>query len=173
MTGVRSPAMAIEIEWKFLVTKLPGAADDVARDAGARTDVIDQGYFSVAHGPAVRVRLKGGRASLDVKAAAGSGSAAAGPQVCREFSWEIPRADAEALLALAPWRIRKTRHTFPSGIELDVFEGPHAGLVVAEFETDDAAAGPPEPPPGWEWRDVSRDLRYVNRALAEHGVPPA
>lgn len=155
--------MATEIEWKFVVTRLP------APPAG-RSERIDQGYFTGAAGPAVRVRLRGARASLDVKGEVAGSRAAGSPQTCHEFVYEIPRADAEELVELAPWRIAKTRWYVGDGIELDVFEGPHAGLVMAEAEV--AVGTPaPSPPAGWEWRDVSSDVRYVNRALAEHGLP--
>lgn len=155
--------MPVEIEWKFAVERLPG----IPATGG---ETIDQGYFNAAHGPAVRVRLKGAKASIDVKAEVPGTRGAGGPQVCREYAYAIPPADAAELLALAPWRIRKTRHRLPGGIELDVFEGPHAGLVVAEIEVEDLGSAPAAPP-GWTWRDVSSDVRYVNRMLAEHGVP--
>jgi adenylate cyclase len=116
------------------------------------------------------VRLRGAKGTLDVKAEVAGARGAGRPQVCREFTYDIPRADAEELLALAPWRIEKTRWEGPDGIELDVFEGPHAGLVLAELEVDDPSQRPAAPA-GWEWRDVSHDVRYVNRALAEFGVP--
>ena len=154
--------MAIEIEWKFVVTRLPS-------EPAGRSERIDQGYFG-GGGPAVRVRLRGARASIDVKAEVPGSRAAGSPQTCREFVYEIPRADAEELVTLAPWRIAKTRWYVAGGIELDVFEGPHAGLVLAEVEV--AAGTPaPSPPHGWEWCDVSSDVRYVNRSLAEHGLP--
>lgn len=155
--------MTVEIEWKFVVLRLPAAP-------AGRSERIDQGYFSAGGGPAVRVRSKGARTSIDVKAEVPGTRAAGSPQTCREFSYEIPSADAAALLALAPWRIAKTRWHVAGGIELDVFEGPLAGLVVAEVEVPEGTPAPPAPK-GWTWRDVSSDVRYVNRSLAEHGVP--
>jgi hypothetical protein len=29
----------------------------------------------------------------------------------------------------------------------------------------------PEPPPGWRWKDVSHDARFLNSTLAEKGMP--
>jgi CYTH domain-containing protein len=156
--------MALEIEWKFVVTRLPS----LPPGPGVR---IEQGYFTTAGPTAVRVRLKDGRGSVDFKAEVPGTRAAGAPQTCREFIYPVPAGDAAELLALAPWRISKTRWNLPGGIELDVFEGPQAGLVVAEAEVPEGTPAPP-PPPGWEWRDVSSDVRYVNRALAELGVPP-
>ncbi|MCE9634496.1 MAG: hypothetical protein K8T90_02220 [Planctomycetes bacterium] len=162
--------MPLEIEWKFVVTRLPALPD------GAPVR-IDQGYFCGGAGvPAVRVRLKTGpgdspaRGTIDVKAEVPGSRREGSPQTCREFAYAIPAADAAELLPLAPWRISKRRWVLPSGIELDVFDGPHAGLVVAELEVSEGTPAPAAPE-GWAWRDVSSDPRYVNRMLAEHGVP--
>jgi adenylate cyclase len=155
--------MALEIEWKFVVIAMP------ARPAGDGVP-IEQGYFSPQDGPAVRVRVKGAKSSLDVKAELPGSRGKGSPQQCREFVYPIPRKDADELLALAHWRIKKTRYRLRSGLEVDFFEGPHEGLVLAELEVEKAGP-PPEAPRGWTWRDVSHDHRYVNRALAEDGVP--
>lgn len=156
--------MALEIEWKFVVRRIP------ALPGGPGSRIV-QGYLSPAGGPAVRVRLRDGRGTLDVKAEVAGTRVPGSPQVCREFMYPIPADDAAELLALAPWRVEKTRWDVPGGIELDVFDGPHAGLVVAECEVPEGTPAPP-PPEGWEWTDVSSDVRYANRALAELGVPP-
>lgn len=156
--------MALEVEWKFAVERMPPVP------AGTPSERIEQGYFGGADGPAVRVRIKGAKTTLEVKAEVPGRRGPGAPQVCREFVYAIPAGDAAALLALAPWRVVKTRFALPGGIELDVFEGVHAGLVVAECEVPDGTPAPP-PPPGFVWRDVSSDVRYVNRALAENGMP--
>jgi adenylate cyclase len=155
--------MALEIEWKFVVLRMP------ARPRG-RGVTIDQGYFSVEGGPAVRVRRKGRETTLDVKAPASKGRRRGRPVASREFVYDVPAADAASLLRVAPFRIRKQRHVLASGLEVDVFEGRHRGLVLAEMEVK-RAGRPPEPPEGWAWRDVSHDARYSNRAMAEHGLP--
>ncbi len=159
--------MPMEIEWVFALRRLPQAP----REGGIS---IRQGYFTDTS-PSVRVRIIGGEGKLTIKAAAGAepGSpAAGGPCVRQEFEYEIPPDDAAQLLALARWRIEKTRYTLPGGLILDVFHGRHAGLVIAEYETAAAGEPPPAPPPGWDWLDVSQDPRYCNQSLAIHGLPP-
>ncbi|MCB2154594.1 adenylate cyclase [bacterium] len=153
--------MAIEIEWKFLVTKLP-ALPNVAPVP------ILQAYLS-AH-PAIRARLKGGKGYLTVKMQ--TGDAEEGKAARRyEFEYEIPIDDARQLIALSSHRTEKQRYVLANGIELDVFEGPHSGLVVAELEveSDDVE---PIPPPGWEWINVSDRAEYTNQWMAHNGMPP-
>ena len=155
--------MALEIEWKLLVTHLPALPDF----AGVR---IDQGYLDADGRPSVRARVKGDRGFLNLKAEVEGTRREGVPQTCHEFDYEIPLADAEQLLELSRHRVEKTRYVFPNGLELDVFHGRHAGLVVAELEVEEGAP-PPSEPEGWRWQDVSSDRRFSNRWLAEHGLP--
>jgi hypothetical protein len=81
-----------------------------------------------------------------------------------------------ALLADLPGRrIRKTRHRLaPQGgitISIDRFEGPLAGLILAEaeFETADALAA--FPMPDFALREVTDDPRYTGGALIRDGLP--
>jgi len=81
-----------------------------------------------------------------------------------------------ALLADLPGqRIRKTRHRLaPQGgttISVDRFEGPLAGLILAEaeFETDDAMAA--FAAPDFCVREVTDDPRYTGGALIRDGLP--
>lgn len=153
--------MAVEIEWKFVVERL------APLPAEARPVPILQGYLSEGS-PVVRARLKGDRGFISIKAP--HGDDADGPARRLEFEYPIPSDDARALIGLCDLRIEKTRWLVPGGIELDIFEGRHRGLVLAEIEV--AEAGPrPDPPAGWSWRDVSTDPRYTNRQLAENGIP--
>lgn len=67
----------------------------------------------------------------------------------------------------APWKIEKTRFNF-GRFELDVFQGPLAGLKILEIElehTDEEI----ELPPGLELREVTDDPRYLNMNLAQLG----
>lgn len=157
--------MPLEVEWKFLVLRLPGLPEGPFDD-------VAQGYLST-QSPGVRVRLMAGHGYLTIKGAplpsAPDGKPA--PVVRPEYEYEIPRADATELLAMTTLRVTKRRYWLPNSIEVDVFDGPLAGLIVAEYETE-TPGPPPEPPPGWLWRDVSLDKRYTNRALAEFGLPP-
>jgi len=65
--------------------------------------------------------------------------------------------------------IVKTRHLIPyrgRTLELDVFEGRLAGLVLLEVELDDELAVPDIPPELGPTTDVSEDPDYLNWNLA-------
>ena len=81
-----------------------------------------------------------------------------------------------ALLVDLPGRvIRKTRHHLDLGggvdMAIDVFEGPLAGLIMAEAEFETAAAMAAFVPPAFVGREVTEDAAYTGGALAEHGLP--
>jgi adenylate cyclase len=73
-------------------------------------------------------------------------------------------------------RIEKTRYEIPAGdgltIELDVYDGALAGLVVAEIEFDSEDAADAFSEPDWLGREVTEDSRYKNQRLACEGAPP-
>ena len=154
-------APRLEIERKFLLTRPP---DDLP--AG---EPIEQGYLAIApDGVEVRIRRRAGRSSLTVKS---------GPAHVRvEEELEIDDRRFEALWALTDGRrIAKTRHLVPleSGVtaEVDVFEGPHAGLLTAEIEFPSTEASAAFAPPEWLGLEVTGDARYANQSLALAGVP--
>lgn len=155
--------MGIEIERKFLTT-----GPDWREQAH---DVVPmaQGYINdlgaVASGrqqASVRVRIAGTRAFLNLK------SREAG-HTRQEFDYEIPVADAQALLELCVGgRIEKRRHLVRHAghlWEVDEFLGDNAGLVVAEIElgSSDEAFELPD----WIGAEVTHESRYFNLALAE------
>lgn len=156
--------MAEEIERKFLV-----ASDAWRATAGPGKSIV-QGYLSSNAKATVRVRLiDRDRAVITIKGPVDGITRA-------EFEYDIPLADADALLALAgPQVVRKTRFEVPvDGLvwEVDVFAGAHAGLVLAEVELH--SADQPVAAPGWVGREVSDDDRYANASLARTpGVPQA
>jgi CYTH domain-containing protein len=93
-----------------------------------------------------------------------------------EEELEIDDRRFEALWALTDGRrIAKTRHLVPleSGVtaEVDVFEGPHAGLLTAEIEFPSTEASAAFAPPEWLGLEVTGDARYANQSLALAGVP--
>ena len=147
--------MGMEIERKFLV-KGEGWRE------GARRERIRQGYLNRDPERAVRVRTKGERGYLTVKGM-GRGVARA------EFEYEIPVADADAMLDTLAVRplIEKTRHHVVhagKAWEVDEFEGENAGLVVAEVEL--ASESEAFEAPSWLGEEVSHDARYFNQSLA-------
>ncbi|HEY2382373.1 MAG TPA: hypothetical protein VGK48_14440 [Terriglobia bacterium] len=76
----------------------------------------------------------------------------------------LTRAEYDALAALPADLLTKTRHSLPP-FGIDVFDPPHAGLVLAEAEfDDDAAMRALSVPSGWI--EVTDDARYAGATLA-------
>ena len=154
---------AIEIERKFLVAEPPSDLERWPSTA------IEQGYLAITDDrPEVRVRRRGGRAFLTVKAGAG--------RVRVEEEIEIEPDRFERLWPLTEGlRIEKTRYEIEADgglvIELDVYTGDLAGLVVAEVEFDSETAAEAFAPPEWFGADVTEDVRYKNQRLARDGAP--
>jgi len=146
--------MAIEIERKFLL------ASDAWRASAQPGVRMVQGYFPGP--PTVRVRIAGDKAFLTIKGACRNFSRS-------EFEYEIPVADAEAMLhEFCDSRIvEKVRYLVPfEGFvwEVDEYSGKNAGLFTAELELESQTAEFPLPP--WLGEDVSADRRYTNGALS-------
>ena len=144
--------MALEIERKFLVD-----AEKLSEIHLADGEKISQGYLSTDVEKIVRVRIKKNRGFIAVKTK-NIGI------VRKEFEYEIPLADAEELLKLCGKNIlNKIRYKieFENHLwEVDIFEGRHAGLILAEVEIKN----PDEVVkiPDWIGKEVSKDLRYYN-----------
>ena len=139
--------MPQEIERKFLVT---GHFPE-----GDATE-ITQAYLSLDPERTIRVRIRSGEATINIKGKTKGISRL-------EFEYPIPLEDAESLLGLvvgAP--IEKTRHCVGPW-EIDVFKGVNAGLIIAEIELDSEDA--PFEKPDWIGEEVSGDSRYFNAAL--------
>jgi adenylate cyclase len=155
---------AIEIERKFLVTEPPGDLDR------HRATAIEQGYLAIADdGTEVRIRRRDESATLTVK------SGGARSRVEEEIDIDPERF--ERLWPLTEGRrIEKTRYEIPADdgltIELDVYDGALAGLVVAEVEFDSEERADGFAAPDWLGREVTDDARYKNQRLACEGAPP-
>ncbi len=148
--------MGIEIERKFLVKDGSWKAD---ADSGRS---CRQGYLLSDQGMTVRIRVIGEKAFLTMKGPSNGLSR-------MEFEYEIPSADAEALLALCGHLVEKVRHLVSyAGMvwEVDVFAGANEGLVMAEIELE--SEGQPFGQPEWVGEEVSGDHRYYNAYLADH-----
>lgn len=149
--------MAMEIERKFLVIN-----DDWRHFVG-KSSRMRQGYLNQSGNASVRVRCDAERAWINIK------SARLGMQR-QEFEYEIPRVDAEEILESLAGKplIEKTRHFAEIGAhtwEIDEFEGPNAGLVVAEIELGEADEFFERP--AWIGAEVTQDARYYNTSLAQ------
>lgn len=149
--------MASEIERKFLLSS------DDWREQVSGSQRLVQGYVARGDRSAVRVRIKGDKAELNIKHALDG--------IHRlEYEYEVPLADAREMLekvALRPL-IDKTRYHVRHGShlwEIDEFYGENAGLIVAEIEL--ASADEPFERPDWLGKEVSDDHRYYNSNLSK------
>lgn len=153
--------MAREIERKFLVRD-PRILD------GRNGERIVQGYVAKESGAmSTRVRIRADRGYLTLK----------GPRqgLSRdEFEYLIPIEDAWRILSehCGNRIIQKTRYEVEHAdhlFEVDVFEGRHAGLVIAELELSHESAALTLP--AWIGDEVTDDRRYGNFSLAQFEGP--
>lgn len=146
--------MGTEIERKFLVVS------DAWR-AGAEGLPYEQGYLAREPAATVRIRLAGQKGFVTIK---GQVLGFSRP----EFEYEIPAADARALLQMCRQPlIEKTRYRILHAgkvWEVDEFRGANAGLVVAEVELACETEIFELPP--WVGAEVSHDHRYYNSQLS-------
>ena len=149
--------MGTEIERKFLLQ-----SEDWRDEVRDSTRLV-QGYLSRGKESAVRVRIKGDKAHLNIKQSLDGINRL-------EYEYEIPIDDAREILehvALKPL-IDKTRHHVVRGKhlwEIDEFYGDNAGLIVAEVELGHADEDFERP--AWLGEDVSLDQRYYNSNLSK------
>ena len=161
--------MAIEIERKFLVKS------DSWRQSVVSSTLMKQGYLGGA-AATVRVRQTDKTAFLTIKGKANGISRA-------EFEYEIPVADAQAMLAdmTVGTCVEKIRHLVPAGNglfwEIDEYLNANAPLFTAEIElpAEDTVFDIPD----WLGTDVSENKNYTNRSLSRapystwvNGAPP-
>ena len=154
--------MALEIERRFLVI---GAG---WQSLAGPPQPLRQGYLAAsADGVTVRMRIRAAdQAWLTLKAAADRQGL-----VRHEFEYGIPVEDAEALWALAPHRLEKTRFSvdWPGGDwVVDCFAGRNAPLVLAEVELETAHSELALPP--WCGRELTGESRWSNARLAAEPV---
>lgn len=148
----------MEIERKFLVK------GDFFSTATSNTKIA-QGYLSSVPERTVRVRIRDEQAYLTIK-----GISNASGMSRYEWEKEILVSEAQELLSLCEAGvITKTRYLVPepSGLvfEVDVFEGSHQGLVLAEIElpTEDT----PFEKPSWLGEEVTGQKEYYNSYLSK------
>ena len=147
----------IEIERKFLVN-----TDDF-KSLATSSIFIKQAYLSKDPHRTVRIRIKDKQAFLTIKGISSTSGMS-------RFEWEKELAleEGEMLLKLAqPTVIVKTRYIVPQGklfFEVDVFEGDHKGLILAEIELPNEKASIDLPL--WIGKEVTGDVRYYNSYLS-------
>ncbi len=146
----------MEIERKYLIPRIP------ERLAIRNTRVIEQGYLST--NPVVRIRRDNDDYILTYKSS--------GLMVREEYNLPLTRESYEHLKTKIDGRlIRKTRHVIPCKedlfIELDIFEGDLAPLVLAEVEFPSEEAANRFTPPDWFGEDVTFSSEYHNSTLSQ------
>ncbi len=150
-----------EIERKFLVRDLPLEA------RGGEPDRIRQGYLTVDP-VEVRIRSRAGPShELTVKSAGGLSRV--------EVNVPLTGEQFDELWPLVQRGIEKERTVLPAGdatVEVDVYGGKLAGLVVAEVEFATEAEARAFDPPGWFGAEVTDDVRFRNAALALADAAP-
>lgn len=146
----------MEIERKYLIEQLPLHLEEYP------CRIIEQGYLNTE--PVVRIRRANDVYTLTYK---GSGL-----MVREEYNLPLTAEAFAHLKEKIDGRlIRKRRYLIPLDekltIELDVFEGGLAPLVLAEveFETEDAACA--FTPPEWFGEDVTFSTKYHNSTLSQ------
>lgn len=146
--------MGTEIERKFLVK------ENSWRSLAAGT-IYRQGYLNSAKERTVRVRTIDDKGFLTIKGVTTGASRV-------EYEYEIPVADADALLddLCEKPLIEKNRYKidFEGFVwEVDEFFGENQGLIVAEveLESEDQAFEKP----GWIGEEVTGDPKYFNSNL--------
>lgn len=158
-------ARHLEIERKFLVKRLP------AGRKGRPFSSIVQGYFPMAGKDLeIRLRRKGSHHCITIKSGTGR----------RRLEEEIPISQS-AFRALWPLtgeaRISKRRYRIPCRrhiIEMDVYRGPHRGLMTADVEFDSIRESRLFQPPNWLGPEITGNREYANERLARrHGIPAA
>lgn len=86
----------------------------------------------------------------------------------------LSRAEYDLLMTLPARPVAKRRYEVSEAahlFSLDLFEGPLAGLELAEIEWPDDTALRALDPPGWAAREVTTDPRYEGGSLAHTGMP--
>lgn len=150
----------MEIERKFLISELPENLKDYP------CHQIEQGYLCTQ--PVVRIRRQDDSYYLTCKSS--------GMMIREEYNFPLTAESYEHLKAKADGLIiTKKRYCIPYQnytIELDIFEGDTAPLVLAEveFPTEEEAVN--FIPPEWFTEDVTQSGLYHNSYLSRHGYHP-
>ena len=148
--------MNLEIERKFLVTS-------DAYKINSKFTNIRQAYLSVSDNMAIRIRLEGINASINIKFKKTD-------RINHEFEYMIPIDEARSLFKMSPFSvIEKTRYIvkYEGRIwEVDEFKDSNRGLIIAEIELNDEDELFELPP--WIGKEVTTDYRYLNSSLIKN-----
>lgn len=145
----------MEIERKFLPKKLPEHLEDYEMHR------IEQGYLNTD--PVVRIRRSDDDYYLTYKSK--------GLLAREEYNLPLNAQSYEHLKPKSDGRvIEKRRYLIPLDdkltVELDVFEGDLAPLVLAEVEFESKDDANAFVPPEWLGKDVTYDTHYHNSTMS-------
>ena len=145
----------MEIERKYLVKSIP----ENLKDYPCR--VMEQGYLNIA--PVIRIRKDNDNFELTYKSK--------GLMVREEYNLPLTKEAYEHLLLKIDGRlIKKRRYMIPLEgnltVELDVFEGELAPLILAEVEFPDEDSALSFTPPDWFGEDFPFSGKYHNSHLS-------
>jgi len=153
----------VEIERRFLVKQQQAKRKD--NDSGH----IVQGYFPMDNKELeIRLRRKDSKHFITIKFGRGRRRLEEEVEISkRRFQalWPLTRS---ARIAKRRYRIPCRGHT----IEMDVYEGPHRGLITADIEFDSSRASRSFQPPKWLGREITGSPKYANRTLARRQELP-
>ena len=150
----------MEIERKFLIDDLPeDLLDHPCKE-------YEQGYLSTT--PVVRVRREQDEYVLTYKSG--------GLMAREEYNLPLNADSFGRLIKKSDGRIiKKTRYFIPDKdgltIELDVFHGDLAPLVMAEVEFGSEEEAKAYEPPAWFGREVTFESAYHNSVMSKEGLP--
>lgn len=149
----------MEIERKFTVKTLPSGLE------GYECLSLEQAYLNTS--PVIRIRRENNSCYLTYKGAG---------LMARE-EYNLPLTE-EAYLHLLPKCdgnvITKKRYRIPYleyVIELDLFQPPFQGLILAEVEFSSVEEAEAFTPPDWFDTDVTYDSAYQNSNLSRRKAP--
>lgn len=146
----------MEIERKYLIHTLPDHLEQYPKRE------LEQGYLCTA--PVVRIRKDNERYELTYKSK--------GLMVRDEHNLPLTEEAYTHLKTKIDGRlISKTRYLIPLGealtVELDVFHGDLAPLLLAEVEFQDEESANRFTPPDWFGEDVTFSSKYHNSNLSK------
>lgn len=146
----------MEIERKYLVKSIP----ENLKDFPCR--IIEQGYLNTA--PVIRIRKDNENYELTYKSK--------GLMIREEYNLPLTKeAYGHLLLKIDGCLIKKRRYMIPLKggltVELDIFEGKLAPLILAEVEFPDEGSAASFTPPDWFGEDVTFSGKYHNSRLSQ------
>lgn len=168
--------MGVEIERKFTVKELPNDLESFSYH------VIEQGYLNIT--PAIRVRREDDTYYLTYKSKRNADELRNGDKDQdyssediienigqTEYNLPLDQESYEHLIKKADGNvIRKKRYLIPTEndltIELDVFDAPFEGTVIAEVEFPSEETAKAYKPADWFGEDVTGDIRYSNAYMS-------